>query len=112
MSDFIVNKLNIKLFNKISASSNKESEVLNIQSVSSICVQTTWNSFSAVNPKISVLASNSLEELFVEIDEIIPTGSSGGEILNIQRAGYGFIKAIYTCVSGSGDITLSINGKI
>lgn len=111
MFENTINKFNIKLFNNISASANAESDPLNIQSVSLFCVQFTWKSFSAVTPAISLLASNSLDEEFIVVDTITPTGSSGGDIINIQRAGYGFIKVKYTCASGSGTITASVNAK-
>lgn len=112
MADYIVNKLNIKLFDNISAASNIVSEPLNIQSIYCFCVQITWKNFSARNPKISLLVSNSLEEEFVEIDNFTPTGNLGGEIINIERAGYGFIKIQYSCSSGTGNITVSVNGKV
>jgi hypothetical protein len=112
MQDFIVNKLNVKLLNNVSAGASVQSDAISIQEISLYCLQSTWTGFSAVTPLITLYGSNSLEEEFVKIDAFIPTGSTGGRILNVEKAGYGFVKVAYTCVSGSGNLTVSINGKV
>lgn len=112
MSDLIVHKLNVKLLDNVDAGSNIESDPLNIQSISLYCMQVTWDSLSAVNPVISLSGSNSLDEPFVQIDAFIPVDSQGGRLVNVEKAGYAYIKAVYSCFSGSGTITVSINGKV
>lgn len=112
MSDFVVHKLNVKLLDAVSANSNIDSDPLNIQSISLYCVQISWSGFSAVNPAITLLASNSSDEQFVPVDSFIPTGTTGGRMINVEKAGYAYVKISYTCDSGSGTITASINGKV
>lgn len=113
MSDFTIHRLNVKLFDELDASqTSEESSVLNIQSISFFSYQVNWSSFSAVTPVITLLATNSLDQDFVQIDSFIPTGTTGGRLVNVEKAGYGFIKAEYTCTSGSGSITISINAKV
>lgn len=113
MSDFIIHRLNVKLFDNLDASdTSAESVAFNIQSISLFSYQVNWSSFSAVNPLIKLYATNSLDQDFVQIDSFIPTGTSGGRIVNVEKAAYGFIKVEYTCTSGSGLITASINGKV
>jgi len=112
MSDFVVHKLNVKLLDAVSASSDIDSDPLNIQSISLYCVQISWSLFSAVNPAIALLASNSPDEPFVQVDSFIPTGTTGGRMINVEKAGYAYVKISYTCDSGSGIITASINGKV
>lgn len=112
MSDFVVHKLNVKVLDNIDAGTAIESEPLNIQSISLYCVQATWESFSAINPVITISGSNSLVEPFVQIDGFIPIGTTGGRLVNVEKAGYAYVKISYSCVSGSGTINVSINGKV
>lgn len=112
MSDFVVHKLNIKLLNNIDASLNTESDPIDIQSISLYCVHVSWSGFSAVNPVITVSASNSLSEPFVQVDSFIPVGPTGGRLLNVEKAGYAYVKISYSADSGAGSITASINGKV
>lgn len=112
MSDFVVHKLNIKILDNVDAGTSIESEPINIQSISLYCLQVTWNSFSAINPEVSLLGSNSLDENFVQIDGFIPNGITGGRLVNVEKAGYAYIKVLYSCTSGSGQLTVSINGKV
>lgn len=112
MSDFVVHKLNIKLLDGIDAGTSIDSDPINIQSISLYCLQITWSAFSAVNPQVALLGSNSLDENFVQIDGFIPSGTTGGRLVNVEKAGYAYIKVAYSCDSGSGQLTVSINGKV
>ena len=110
--DIIVHRLYKKLLDGVSASSNHLSDALDIQSFSLYCVQYSWSGFSAVNPLIKIYASNNLSEPFVEIDSYVPAGTTGGRIVNVEKAGYALIKIGYSCSSGAGIITASVNGKV
>lgn len=112
MTDYIIHKLNIKLLENVNAGTNYESAPLNIQSISLYCLQATWSGLSAVNPVIALYGSNNLDETFIQIDSFIPVGSVGGRLINVEKAGYAYIKVAYTCSSGSGVINVSINGKV
>lgn len=112
MSDFVVHRLNIKILDNVDANVSVESDPLNIQSISLYCLQATWDGFSAVNPTITLSGTNSLDESFVQIDSFIPVGTTGGRLVNVEKAGYAYIKVSYSCTSGSGTITVSINGKV
>lgn len=112
MSDFVVHKLNIKLLENVDAGSSVESEPLNIQSISLYCMQVTWADLSAINPIVTLSGSNSLDEPFVQIDSFIPIDSDGGRLVNVEKAGYAYVKVSYSCFSGSGTINVSINGKV
>jgi hypothetical protein len=112
MTDFIVHKLNVKLLNNINASANIASDPLNIQSISLYCIQATWESLTAINPIITLYGSNNLDEPFIQIDSFIPTGTKGGRLINVEKAGYAYVKVAYSCTSGSGKINVSINGKV
>lgn len=110
--DFIVHRLNKKMLDGVSAASNHLSDALDIQGFSLYCVQYSWSGFSAVNPLIKIYASNSLSEPFIEIDSYVPAGTTGGRIVNVEKAGYALIKIGYSCSSGAGTITASVNGKV
>lgn len=110
--DFVVHRLNKKLLDGVNASSSHTSDALDIQSFSLYCAQFSWSGFSAVDPVIKILASNSLSEPFVEIDTYVPAGTTGGRLVNVEKAGYAYVKISYTCSSGAGVITASINGKV
>lgn len=112
MTDYIIHKLNVKLLENINANANRESDPLNIQSISLYCMQATWTGLSSVNPLITLYGSNNLDEPFIQIDSFIPTGSTGGRLINVEKAGYAYIKVAYTRTSGSGTINVSINGKV
>lgn len=112
MQDFIINKLNVKLLNAVSAGTTILSDSLDIQGISFYSFQTSWSGFSAVSPVVTLYASNSLTEPFVQIDSFIPSGTTGGRIVNVERAGYAYLKVGYSCASGAGTLTASINGKV
>ena len=115
--DFIVHKCNVKLFDAENASQTSiVSDAVNIQSFSLFSVQFVFSStFTAVTPVIKVLASNDENAPFFVVDTYNP-GAAGGTsysyLLNVQKAGYAFVKVSYQCASGSGTITATLNGKV
>lgn len=113
MSDFTIHKLNVKLLDGIDASQTSvASSPLNVQSISFFSYQITWTGFTATSPVVTILASNSLSEQFIAIDSFIPTGTTGGRLINVEKAGYAFVKVTYSCATGAGTLTASINGKV
>lgn len=112
MADYVIHRLYTKLLDGVDAGSSVDSEPFNIQSISLYNLQASWKEFSAVNPLITLSGSNSLDEPFIQIDAVIPSGTTGGRLVNVEKAGYAYIKVSYSCDSGSGEITVSINGKV
>lgn len=110
--DIIVHKCNVKLLDGVNMSSNHTSDAFNIQSFSLYCAQFAWSGFSGVDALIEILGSNSLEEPFISVDTYTPSGTTGGRLVNVEKAGYAYIKLKYSCSSGMGTLTASINGKV
>ena len=115
--DLIVHKCNVKLIDAQPASlTSIVSNPLEIQSFSLFCVQFSFSSdFNAIDPEIKVLGSNSLDQPFVAIDTHEPppaAGTSYSYMVNVERAGYAYVKLSYTCASGTGTITATLNGKV
>lgn len=111
--DLIVHKLNVKLLDNINASSTSVlSDPISIQGFSLYCVHYSWSGFSAVDPLLEILGSNSLDQPFVTIDNYIPSGITGGRLVNVEKAGYAYVKIKWSCTSANGAITASINGKV
>jgi hypothetical protein len=115
--DIIVHKLNVKLLDEVSAAlTSVVSDPINLQSFSLYAVQFVFSSnFNAVDPEVKVLGSNSLDAPFTEINVFTPSAAAGTSysyLLNVEKAGYAFVKLAYTCASGVGTISATINGKV
>jgi hypothetical protein len=115
--DIIVHKCNVKLLDNIDASQTSVvSEALDIQSFSLYCAQFVFSSnFASVDGKIQVLVSNDKNAPFVAVDtHAAPnaTGTSYSYLINVEKAGYAFVKLKYSCTSGVGTITGIVNGKV
>lgn len=115
--DIIVHKCNVKLIDAQSAAlTSIVSDPLEINGFSLYCAQFSFSSdFNAVDPEIKVLGSNSLDQPFVAIDIHEPPPSAGTSysyMVNVERAGYAYVKLSYTCASGMGTITATLNGKV
>ena len=115
--DIIVHKCNVTLLDAEDASQTSVvSEPFNIQSFSLYCVQVSFSStFNAVDPEIKIMGSNSLDAPFVAVDIYTPSSAGGtaySYMLNVEKAGYAFVKVSYTCASGVGSITATLNGKV
>lgn len=111
--DLIVHKLNVKLLDNINASSTSVlSDAISIQGFSLYCVHYNWSAFSAIDPLLEILASNSLDQPFSVVDSYIPSGTTGNRLVNVEKAGYAYIKIKWSCTSASGAITASVNGKV
>lgn len=115
--DIIVHKCNVKLIDAQSAAlTSIVSDPVNIQSFSLYCVQVSFSStFNAVSPEIKILGSNSVDEPFVSVATYTPVAAGGtaySYMLNVEKAGYALVKVSYTCASGAGTITATLNGKV
>ncbi len=115
--DIIVHKCNVTLFDAEAASQTSVvSEAFNIQSFSLYAAQFVFSSdFNAVDPEIKVLGSNDKDAPFAAVDTYVPSaagGTSYSYLLNVEKAGYAFVKFSYTCASGVGTITATLNGKV
>lgn len=113
--DMIVNKANVKLFDEVSLSSNITSDPFEIRSNSLYCVQHRWkNKTGTVTILVqgtNFAASTNDEDYFTVDTYIIPTGSDTRGI-NIEKAGYSFVRLKITQTSGSGTLTSIINAKV
>lgn len=112
MSDLIVHKLYVPAINSTNAGVGFISQPVDIKGFSLYCVQMSWSSLSVVSPLITVSGSNSLDEPFAAIDTFVPTGSNGSRLLNVEKAGYNYVQVAYTVTSGSGNLKVTINGKV
>lgn len=111
MSNEITNVANIKLFDELDMSGDSESNSEEIQNVTCIAIQYIWTGFNEdVTASISTQGSND-DTNWATVDSFIPTGASSNRLLNIEKAGYAFIRCSYDQTAGVGSLTVILNSK-
>lgn len=100
----------VKLLDNIDASNNETSIAQNINNFVLFAVQYYWNAFVG-NALVITEASNDGTN-WTSVDSFIPSGPTGSRILNVEKAGYGFVRVRYTQTGASGNFSTSLNGKV
>jgi len=87
------------------------SQSKDINTVVSVALQAVWSGTTPVG-SFNVQASNIDEDAaYVTIAEVEVTGNTGAALVNIERPGYAYVRAVYVFTSGTGTISININGK-
>ena len=91
---------------------NQSSSSLNISDAIAYAVQAIWKNGSSPVGTLDIQASNNGEDFSSVLSSpIAVSGNSGNILVNVERAGYQFVKILYNSTSGSGELTVSIAGK-
>lgn len=84
-----------------------------IQGITCYAIQANWSGFAGdATARITTSGGNDSVN-FTQVDSIIPTGTSGSYLLNVEKAGYRFIRLQYTQTGAPvGTLSASISGKV
>lgn len=109
--DFIVHKQKTKLLDNVSVSISQSSAAIDINSYSLYCVQYVWSGFSGTS--IVYLEGSNNNVNFVEVDKYHLSGSNGGRLINVEKAGYAYVRIrIEDPGTSSGTFSAILNGKV
>jgi hypothetical protein len=99
------------LMDNINASSNYTSNPLDINSFVIYAIQFSWTGFSAPTSAIYTEGSND-GNTWTIVDSFIPNAGTGSRLLNVEKAGYAFVRVRYSQLGGAGTINAILNGKV
>lgn len=106
---------NQEIANNISMASSFTSDPYDINRVKGLTVQFFWESGSTPVGTMDVLASNLRDEAAsytsVLSSPVNLTGNTGVQFLNFTDPFFRFIKVVYNRTSGSGQLSIILNGK-
>lgn len=110
--DIITNVLYTSVFSAVNMNATQTGDSIAIQGITCYTIQAGWTGFNGdTAARITVYASNN-NTLWTQIDQIIPSGTTGSYIFNVEKAGYRFVKVIYTQTAATGTLNATISGKI
>lgn len=110
---------NTKLFDNVTVTGNVSSDPIEINGYSLYCVQHRWSGATG-NWSIIIEGSNvegtKTDADYTVIDSTNVTGANlpaGNRMVNVEKAGYAFVRARIVFTSGGGTLNYSIlNGKV
>ncbi len=117
MSFVVVHQQNTNFFDNVSVTTSISSTPININTYSLYAIQHVWFGTSG-SFQIIVEGSNfntSDDDYFTIIDITNITASNspkGNRIVNVEKAGYSFVRVRIAYTSGGGTLTSLLNGKI
>jgi hypothetical protein len=117
MADLIVHKQNTLFFDSQTVSGAITSDPININGYSLYCVQHVWSGASG-SWQIIVEGTNfntSDDAYYTTVDITNITASNvptGNRMLNVEKAGYAYVRVRIAHTSGGGTLTSLLNGKV
>lgn len=112
MLELIQNVLNKVLLDNVDMSTAQPSEQQSIEGITCYAVQFNWTGFTGDGTEtISTSASND-GITWTAVDTFIPTGTTGSRMLNVEKAGYRFVRIFYVPGTTVGNLTAHISGKV
>jgi hypothetical protein len=100
------------LMNNIDASVNYVSDPLNINSFVLYAIQFSWDSFATLTSAVVSTEGSNDGSIWTSIDTFIPSTGTASRILNVEKAGYAFVRISYNQVGASGTLKAILNGKV
>jgi hypothetical protein len=87
------------------------SSTLEVKEIRTFAVQAVWSGASPLGT-LSIQGSNDGTN-FKELSggSIAVSGNTGNDLKNFPDCGYAYVQAVYTKTSGTGTITVTVNGK-
>lgn len=107
--DKITQVFNIKAFDAINMNADTTSEIIELQRVTCYAVQSIWSGASGTLV-MTVEASNDRVN-FTSVDSYSISSSSGSRLLNVEKAGYAYIRIVLDQTGGGGTLSVHVNGK-
>lgn len=112
MLELIQNVIDSKLFDSVNMNANQTSESQSIEGISCYAIEFSWTGFNEdVDARISIQGSNS-NSIWSDIDVFTPTEAENSTLINIEKAGYKFVRVVYEQTAGAGTLTAHISGKV
>ena len=114
MIELIQSIINQKLFDALDMSTvDIASDTQSIQSITCYAVQAYWDSFTG-NGTERIITEGSNDAInWSTLDSFIPTGTTNSRMLNVEKAGYAYVRIHYTCDGGAvGNLTTRLSGKV
>lgn len=111
--NIIHNVLAEPVFKLVNMNTTQTSTSIPVQGITCYAIQSSWTGFTGDGTeKITTYASND-EIIWSQIDSFIPTTTVANGMLNVEKAGYRFVRVIYTPGSGTvGTLLITISGKV
>lgn len=107
--DNILHFANVALLDASDLSVDATSEAENVNNVTCIAIQSIWTGFGGAVTCYTEASNDGVN--FTTVDSYSLSGVSGTRMLNIEKAGYAWIRARYEQVGGSGSLSVILNSK-
>ncbi len=117
MSFVVVHQQNTNFLDNFTVSANSTSDPINIDAYSLYCVQHVWSGASG-SFQIIIEASNfdtDEDQYYTTIDitnVTVANSPVGNRMVNVEKAGYAFVRIRIAFTSGGATLTSKLNGKI
>jgi len=82
---------------------------LPLANVTNVCVQAVYT--GSPNGTLKLQASNDASNATDISGKTIAIAAAGNGILELTSAGYAYLRVVYTKSSGTGSLTVTVNGK-
>ncbi len=107
----IQNIVDTILAEDIDMSGDYTSNPQGIEGVTCYAIQFSWTGFNDdTDAVLSTEASNDLE-IWSVVDSFIPSDNTNNTMLNVEKAGYKYVRIKYVQVAGAGTLKAIISGK-
>lgn len=112
MIELIQNVLDKKVIDAVSMASGTTSSSINIQNITCYAIQCYWTGFSAGGSETIYTEASNDDVNYTTIDAFIPSGTSNSNMLNVEKAGYRFVRIRYVPNGGTGTLSVTVSGKV
>ena len=86
---------------------------IGIQSITCYAVHAFWTGFGGDAGALITMYGSNDGVNFTAVSSTNPTGTSGSVLLNVEKAGYRFVRVDYTqTTTPAGSISINISGKV
>jgi hypothetical protein len=110
-TSLIVHQLNKKLLDNVSVAVSQSSDAININSYSLYAMQYDWSGYAGTTIVFLEISCNGTS--WVELDKYNILTANDSRMLNIEKAGYAWIRVrLLDPGTSIGNFTATINGKV
>ena len=110
--DSIHNTLSEPMLKAVDMSIAQPSAPVVIQGITNYAIQCSWTGFTGDGTETITTSASNDEVIWTPVDSFIPTGTTGSRMLNVEKAGYRFVRVFYVPGTTVGSLTVTISGKI
>ena len=113
--EMVINKANVRVFDGVNLNSNQTSVLFELRQNSLYCVQHKWSGFTGTvtiyTEGTNFMDSTDDTEWF-QVDTCVLNTGTGTRGINVEKAGYPFVRVRIVQTSGTGTLTTIINAKV